>query len=92
MNSFSFVFLCSMVIFFATSIGALLVYALTTINKKTEKKCLGLASGIMFASAIWSLLMPALDSTNFIFVLIGFVVGIWIITVSYTHLTLPTIA
>lgn len=79
MNSFSFVFLCSMVIFFATSIGSLLVYVLTIINRKTENKCLGLASGIMFASAIWSLLMPALDSTNFIFVLIGFVLGIWII-------------
>ena len=63
----------------ATSLGALLVYTLKNISKKQEKICLGLASGIMFASAIWSLLIPALESSNYIIVLVGFILGILII-------------
>lgn len=79
MNSFNFVLICSLIIFSATSIGALLVYFFTSINKKTEKICLGLASGIMFASSIWSLLLPALKDSKFIFVLLGFIFGVFII-------------
>ena len=79
MNSFNFSFMCSMLIFGATSLGALVVYALNIINKKTERICLGLASGIMFAASIWSLLLPALESTKYIFVLLGFIIGIYII-------------
>ena len=79
MNSFIFVLICSGIIFLATSIGALFVYVLNKINKKTEKICLGLASGIMFASSIWSLLLPALEEAKVIFVIIGFVVGVLVI-------------
>lgn len=79
MNSFNFVLICSFIIFLATSIGALLVYFFSIISKKTEKICLGLASGIMFASAIWSLLLPAMEDSKFIFVLLGFILGILII-------------
>lgn len=79
MNSFIFVLICSLIIFSATSIGALLVYFFTSINNKTEKICLGLASGIMFASSIWSLLIPALKESKYIFVLLGFIFGIIII-------------
>lgn len=79
MNSFNFVFLCSLIIFGATTLGSLLVFILNVINDKTEKICLGLASGIMFAASIWSLLLPALDSSNIIMVLIGFIVGIFVI-------------
>lgn len=79
MNSINFTLLCASIIFVATSIGAFLVYILSSINKKTETICLGLASGIMFASAMWSLLLPALEDSKFIFVLIGFVLGVFII-------------
>ncbi len=79
MNCFSFVFFCSAIIFGATSLGSLLVIGLNVINDKTEKICLGLASGIMFAASIWSLLLPALDSSNIVSVLIGFVIGVFVI-------------
>lgn len=79
MNSINFTLFCALIIFFATSIGAFLVYVLSTINKKTESICLGLAGGIMFASSIWSLLLPALDDSKYIFVLIGFIIGVFII-------------
>ena len=80
MNKFLFVLLCSNIIFLCTSIGALFVYILNKINNKSEKICLGLASGIMLASSIWSLLIPALDTSNYILVLTGFIIGIFIIT------------
>ena len=57
MKSFSFVLLCSFIIFFATTLGSLFVYFIKKIDSKHEKICLGLASGIMFASSIWSLLI-----------------------------------
>ena len=79
MNNFGFVFLCSSIIFLATTVGSLFVYVLNVINDKTEKICLGLASGVMFAASIWSLLIPALDSSNIVFVLIGFVLGMVVI-------------
>lgn len=79
MNSFSFVILCSMLIFLATSLGALFVYFFKVINNKTEKICLGLASGIMFAASIFSLLLPALESSKYIFILLGFIIGILVI-------------
>lgn len=79
MNSVIFVLICSGIIFGATSFGALFVYAINKINSKTEKICLGLASGIMVASSIWSLLIPALESNKFIFVLIGFILGVLLI-------------
>lgn len=79
MNSLLFVLLCSFIIFSATSIGSLIVIVLNNINKKTESICLGLAGGIMFAASIWSLLIPAINSSKYIFVLIGFIIGIFII-------------
>lgn len=79
MNSFNFVFLCSMIIFGATTLGSFLVFILKSINEKSEKICIGLASGIMFAASIWSLLIPALETSNILFVLIGFIVGVFII-------------
>lgn len=45
-------------------------------NKNKENILLAVAGGIMFASAIWSLLLPAIEtSSNIIFVIIGFVLG-----------------
>ncbi len=68
-----------MIIFAATILGSLLVFFLGAINEKTEKICIGLASGIMFAASIWSLLLPSLESSNIICVLIGFILGIFVI-------------
>ena len=79
MNSFLFVLICSLIIFSATSIGSLFAYALNSINKKSESICLGLAGGIMFAASIWSLLLPSIESSKYIFVLLGFIIGIYII-------------
>lgn len=79
MNSFLFVLICSFIIFIATSLGSLFVYFFKNINSKTEKICLGLASGIMFAASIFSLLLPALDSSKYIFILLGFIIGVVII-------------
>ena len=79
MNSFLFVLICSMIIFLSTSVGALFVCFIRKINVKTEKICLGLASGIMFAASIWSLLLPAIESTKYIFVILGFITGILVI-------------
>ena len=79
MKSFSFVILCSLIIFSATTIGSLFVYFIKKIDSKHESICLGLASGIMFASSIWSLLIPSLESSKYIYVMIGFIIGILII-------------
>lgn len=79
MNSITFVLLCSFIIFFATTFGALFVYIFNSINSKSEKIMLGLASGIMLASSIWSLLIPALEASSFINVILGFIFGIYII-------------
>lgn len=79
MNSFIFVLICSLIIFLATTIGSLFVFGFNKISRKTEKICLGLASGVMIASSIWSLLTPALESSNAIYVMIGFIIGVFII-------------
>lgn len=79
MNSLGFCAICSLIIFGATSLGSLFVFILNKINDKTERICIGLASGIMFAASIWSLLLPALEQSHIIYVLIGFILGIIII-------------
>jgi len=80
MNSFLFVLLCSSIIFLCTSIGSLFVYLVNKINSKTENICLGLAGGIMLASSIWSLLTPAISTSKYFIILIGFILGVFIIT------------
>ena len=79
MKSFYFVLLCSLIIVSATTLGALFVYFIKNKDNRNEHICLGLASGIMFASSIWSLLIPALESSNILYVIIGLVLGIIII-------------
>lgn len=79
MNSFSFVLLCSLIIFSATTLGSLLVFFIKKKDSKHESICLGLASGIMFASSIWSLLIPSIETSKFIYVIIGLIIGIIII-------------
>lgn len=79
MYKFLFVFLCSLIIFGATTFGALMVLFFKKIKDRTQTITLGLASGIMVAASIWSLLLPAIDDYNFIYVFIGFILGVIII-------------
>ena len=81
MNSILFVIICSLLIFFATMFGSISAIFINKYNKNSEKMCLGLASGVMFASAIWSLLLPSIESSNFLFVIISFIIGIMVIII-----------
>ena len=66
--------------FIGTTFGALLVFFIkNNINNKYEKFMLGFASGVMIAASIWSLLLPAIESSKSIKWLspsIGFTSGI----------------
>lgn len=69
--------------FLGTSLGSLMVFFLKDkINPKLEKILLGFSAGVMLAASIWSLLIPAIDSSkdmgifSFVPVTIGFSLGI----------------
>lgn len=79
MDKFMFVLLCSFIIFGATTFGALMVLFLKKMNNTIQNITLGLASGIMVAASIWSLLIPAIEDYNFIYTIIGFIIGVVII-------------
>ncbi|MBQ8429250.1 MAG: ZIP family metal transporter [Clostridia bacterium] len=52
-------------IFLSSTLGAALVYCFKgELSKKTNAAFLGLASGIMLAASIWSLLLPALEQAG----------------------------
>lgn len=59
------ILICILLPFLGTSLGAAAVFFL---RKKThpalQKGMLGLASGVMLAAMVWSLLMPAMDMTR----------------------------
>ena len=61
-----------------TIIGSGLVFFIKNkINKRFHFFILALSSGIMFSSAIWSLLIPSIEQTNNILIpVMGFVLGI----------------
>ena len=61
-----------------TIIGSFFVFFVKkSINKRTEYIILALSSGIMLSSSIWSLLIPALEQNNNIFIpIIGFIFGV----------------
>lgn len=70
------------IIFLSTTLGSALVFFFKKdISEKVNTLFLGFAAGIMIAAAIWSLLIPALDSAenwkewNFIPVVLGFIIG-----------------
>ena len=51
--------------FLGTTIGSLLVFFMkNTLNKSLEKVLIGVASGVMIAASIWSLLIPAIEMTK----------------------------
>ncbi|MDD3392186.1 MAG: ZIP family metal transporter [Bacilli bacterium] len=69
--------------FLGTTLGSGMVFFLKDkINNKLEKFMLGLASGVMIAASIWSLLLPALEMTtnsktvDWIPTSIGFILGV----------------
>ena len=76
-------------IFFSSTLGAALVFCFKKeFSPKLNAAFLGLASGVMIAASVWSLLLPALDQTQngwgryaFIPVSLGFLLGcllLWI--------------
>lgn len=69
--------------FLGTILGASMVFLMkNTLNKGIEKLLLGLASGVMIAASIWSLLIPSFEMANNQGILewfpavIGFILGI----------------
>lgn len=79
-------FAIAIIPFIGTTIGSAFVFFLKkTLNKNVEKIMVGFASGVMLASAIWSLLIPSIEFSknlgyfNFIPACIGFFFGIIIL-------------
>ena len=71
-----------LIIFFATSLGSALVFCLkNNISQKINSLLLGLSSGVMLASLVWSLLLPAIEQSSsynnlsFLPASIGFLLG-----------------
>lgn len=63
--------------FIGTIIGSLLVFFMKKeINKKIEVIIYGFAAGVMMAALIWSLIIPAVESSSIIPVIIGLVLGV----------------
>lgn len=63
--------------FIGTIIGSLLVFFMKKeINKKLEVIIYGFAAGVMMAALIWSLIIPAIESSSVIPVVIGLVLGV----------------
>ena len=69
--------------FIGTMLGSSIVFFMkNTLNKGVEKILLGLASGVMIAASIWSLLMPSFEMAKnqgvieWIPATVGFILGI----------------
>ncbi len=74
--------------FLGTTIGSILVFFMkNTLNKSLEKILMGLASGVMIAASIWSLLIPSIEMAKnqekFICFpsVIGFLLGIMLLLI-----------
>lgn len=74
--------------FLGTSMGSLMVFFMkNTLNKKIEKLLLGLASGVMIAASIWSLLIPSIEMAeeqgfiSWIPATTGFLCGIFLLLI-----------
>ena len=69
--------------FIGTTLGAAMVFLMkNTINQKIEKLLLGVASGVMIAASVWSLIMPSIEmaeaqgTITWIPASVGFLLGI----------------
>ena len=77
------ILLGNLIPFFGTILGSSIVFLMkNTLNKGVEKLLLGLASGVMIAASIWSLLIPSFEmaksqgTIEWIPAVIGFILGI----------------
>lgn len=75
MNVYILVLICTSITFFATALGSALVFLIKEMNENIEKICLGLASGIMISASIFSLLLPALEDSSCLSVIISVLLG-----------------
>lgn len=80
--------------FIGTIIGTSIVFFMkNTLNKALEKMLLGLASGVMIAASIWSLLMPSFEMAKnqsvveWLPATIGFICGIVFLIISDSFIT-----
>ena len=63
--------------FLGTALGSAAVFFLPNgLGEKTEKIVLGFASGVMIAASVWSLLLPAIESSSYYTAALGFLLGI----------------
>lgn len=69
--------------FVGTSLGAAMVFILkNSVSKKLQRILIGFAAGVMVAASFWSLLQPALESSesmgklSFVPAAVGFLIGI----------------
>ena len=63
--------------FIGTMLGSAAVFFLPKgLGVKTEKVVLGFASGVMIAASVWSLLLPAIESSSYYTAAFGFLLGI----------------
>ncbi len=73
------VFIGIMIPFIGTVLGSMLVYVMKKeLNKKVEIIIYGFAAGVMMAALVWSLIIPALEQSNVIPVIIGLIFGVGI--------------
>ncbi len=82
------IFIGIMIPFIGTMLGSLMVmFVKNNINKKIESILLGIASGVMIAASIWSLIIPSLEMASKKFInpwlpsSIGFLLGILVLVV-----------
>ena len=63
--------------FFGTTLGSACVYFLKNKNNELLSRCFsGIASGVMIAASIWSLLMPAMEQEkNILIIVLGIFLG-----------------
>ena len=63
--------------FLGTLMGSASVFVFRSgIGEKTGKAITGFAAGVMIAASVWSLLLPAIDSSSYITAALGFLSGI----------------
>ena len=75
MNLYLLILIATGITFLCTTLGSCVVFFVKGIGEKFNKICLGLASGIMVAGSVWSLLLPAMEmgDQSFLGVLPAFV-------------------
>ena len=67
--------------FLGTTLGSAAVFFFPNgLGSRTEKVILGFASGVMVAASVWSLLLPAIESSSYYTAAIGFLLGVAFLT------------